>query len=368
MIKHVVLSVIVALMSVSEVSALGSHRSIKMKYPSGEKAKEYQKSLGTEPTENNFTVRIDHFNGSYDDTFEMRYLENDQYYNGEYGPILFYAGNEGDVWNFYNNSGFVTETLAKELGAKVIFAEHRYYGTSMPFLTAEASYADVEHRRFLSIEQVMWDYIKIIEFIKDKDGMQDRAVIAFGGSYGGMLAAWLRIKYPQHFQGAIAASAPILWFEGKTDPSAFTEIASKAIMSAGGQTCYDSIKYGFFDLVNIKYDTVQYANIDKIFNICGNSTIKSSEDIDNLIGLLSDSLGTMAMVNYPYATDFINPLPAWPIAEACKAAGNYTPPTTADPPTTPSVFNLININQLQSAANVFYNWEKTQECLDLSQS
>jgi len=71
--------------------------------------------------------------------------------------------------------------------------------------------------------------------------MQDRAVIAFGGSYGGMLAAWMRMKYPQHIQGAIASSAPILWFEGATDPSAFTEIASNAIKKMGGQDCYNSI-------------------------------------------------------------------------------------------------------------------------------
>ena len=110
------------------------------------------------------------------------------------------------------------------------------------------------------------------------------------------------------------------------------------------------MKYGFFDLVNIKHDAALYSKIDTTFNICSNSTIKSSTDVDTLIGLLSDSLGTMAMVNYPYATDFINPLPAWPISEACKAAASYNPPSRDDPPVDPSIFSMDNINRLMLAA------------------
>ena len=47
-------------------------------------------------------------------------------------------------------------------------------------------------------------------------------------------------------------------------------------------------------------------------------------EIDAIIGFANGALGTMAMVNYPYATDFINPMTPWPVNEACAAAMNVS--------------------------------------------
>jgi dipeptidyl-peptidase-2 len=65
------------------------------------------------PTERFLKVDTDHFAaGGHSDQFEMRYLVNDEYWDPATGPILFYSGNEGDIYSFYDNSGFMTETVA----------------------------------------------------------------------------------------------------------------------------------------------------------------------------------------------------------------------------------------------------------------
>jgi len=54
----------------------------------------------------------------------------------------------------------------------------------------------------LSVEQALADYAAIANGIRESQkGAANCPIIAFGGSYGGMLAAWIRLKYPNVFQG-----------------------------------------------------------------------------------------------------------------------------------------------------------------------
>ena len=71
------------------------------------------------------------------------------------------------------------------------------------------------------------DYTVLINTIKNNTKYKYSPGFAFGGSYGGMLAAWMRMKYPHVIQGAHASSAPIMFFPGSVSPYAFNELVTR---------------------------------------------------------------------------------------------------------------------------------------------
>ena len=89
--------------------------------------------------------------------------------------------------------------IAPEFGALLVFAEHRYYGESMPF--GNKSLSDPKYLGYLNSEQALADYVDLIGYLKSDPKTKNSPVIIFGGSYGGMLSAWMRMKYPHIVQG-----------------------------------------------------------------------------------------------------------------------------------------------------------------------
>ena len=86
----------------------------------------------------------------------------------------------------------------------LVDAEHRFYGNSQPFGKPLVPHTqqDPEVIGYLTSWQALADYANVIHQVKSTiPGAEKSPVIAFGGSYGGMLSAWMRIKYPHLIDG-----------------------------------------------------------------------------------------------------------------------------------------------------------------------
>lgn len=249
-------------------------------------------------------VLLDHFSFTDNATFPLRYLINDSFVSRSDSPILFYTGNEGDIELFAENTGFMWRA-AEEIGALVVFAEHRYYGKSLPF--GNESYKDPTHLGYLTSEQALADFVQLLE--EKINPTRSRSVIVMGGSYGGMLSAWMRVKYPHIVVGALAASAPVRQFN--VDCDIFNQILTSVFrVSLDKPICVENIKKVWPILKNFSSSDGGRKVLNAEFKFC--TAFNKSEDFDGFYDYLQDVFGNLAMANYPFEANFLAPLPSYP--------------------------------------------------------
>lgn len=295
--------------------------------------------------------QIDHFGFDENLTFQQRYLIADQHWKKDNGPILFYTGNEGDITWFCNNTGFMWD-VAEELNAMLVFAEHRYYGESLPF--GNESFSDSKHLNYLTSEQALADFAVLIEYLKETiAGARYSPVIAIGGSYGGMLAAWFRMKYPHVVVGALAASAPIWQFGDLVPCGAYFTIVTNDFKKSG-TGCSESIRNSWSAVNHLSSTDAGLQWLSSTFHLC--SPLKNLQDAAMLKSWLSETWVDLAMVDYPYKADFLQPLPAWPVQEVCKFLKD------------PSLSDKLLLQNVYQAVNVYYNYSAEASCFDMSET
>eukprot|EP00434_Breviolum_minutum_P022243 symbB.v1.2.019631.t1/scaffold1616.1/size109294/7 len=233
-------------------------------------------------------------------SFQQRYLVDDDLKAHHHeGPILFFCGNEGDIEVFANFSGFLREA-AVALRARVVFAEHRFYGQSLPFGPDFNAY----QAQYLTVEQALEDYAQLIQFLVPAPQRVHRPVVVFGGSYGGMLSSWMRAKYPDLVFAAVASSSP-LHFDGV---KAFFQLVTDAA-DAVSDGCSARVRRGFAAVLKQSRQRVGEA-----FGLCNDNFL-----LDELILWARNAFVTVSMGNYPYAMDlFGKGLSAWPLKTACE--------------------------------------------------
>jgi lysosomal Pro-X carboxypeptidase len=297
----------------------------------------------------NISVPIDHY-APNSPSFLMRYYIRTDYYTskGSSGPIFFYCGNEGAIEMFVNNSGYI-DSLGQQLGAVVVFAEHRYFGGSLPY--GNRSFNMNANVKYLSPHQALGDFAYLAAQLQTS--YFGAPLIAWGGSYGGMLAAWFRMKYPHLVTGAIAASAPIFHFNGTVDPEEFSQIATYHFSVVGGAECPAVIRTAFAFLESMRYNSSYYFELETVFNTC--QEIITSNDVYSIMNWLSNAFTYMAMVDYPSASSFLQPMPANPVSVACGYATQVVDLTD---------YAEVFAATIQ-AANVYYNSSGQTTCNDL---
>lgn len=274
-----------------------------------------------------FNAVVDHYNfrPTKDPTFPLRFYVNEQHWNGT-GPCFFYAGNEANIFQFVNNSGFLFES-AIEFGAIVAFAEHRYYGKSNPW-------DDVS---FLTVEQAMADFNTLNVHIRKKWRMApETAFIVFGGSYGGNLAMWLRLKNPNLWSGAVASSATPLKHLLR-ESNGFAAIYTQAYGNVSS-VCPDLVRSGWKELFDGAKTSQGRISVAQALGLC--QPLPESGFADDIHGWVGGALETMVQYGYPYPTEFYNPVPAFPFKVACEgmlAAGT-------------------GLGALRAAVQVYYNY------------
>jgi len=324
-------------------------------------------------------------------------------------PILFYVGNESPIENYINHTGLMWE-LAPKLKARVVFAEHRYEGKSLPNVTSDClSYA--------SIIQALADYAKILDELLNPHN--EAPVIAFGGSYGGMLAGWFRMKYPHLVAGAIAASAPSAGFP----QPAMNKIdwANRVLVAGLGKQyppddptkqepneCPNNL-LAAFPLISWLAETEDGRDfLSKTFLLCD----PLDDDGSSLLTWAQAIWFDLAEGSFPYPSSYIPfsllhkivSLPPWPTQDACwkssslhkdwgvQFSGNrsdvrykvaygdsglaldvdWDNVTSKSPTSLSSIMNSPQVvgllSSVRDAVSIWYNITKDVKCYDVSQA
>ncbi|KAK4358642.1 hypothetical protein RND71_020871 [Anisodus tanguticus] len=252
-----------------------------------------------------YNQTLDHFNygpKSYS-IFKQRYIINSKYWGGSNSssPIFAYLGAEAPIDGDILGIGFLTD-FAPRFKALLVYMEHRYYGKSRPFGTMEEVLKDEDTRGYFNSEQAIADYAELLLHIKEKYSAQNSPIIVIGGSYGGMLASWFRMKYPHIALGALASSAPILYFDNITPQNGYYSIVSKDFKEAS-KSCYRTIRksWSIIDKIASRKNGLSY--LSRKFKTC--SHLNDSFE-------LKDYLDT----TYAKVAQYNNP-PSYPVTVVC---------------------------------------------------
>lgn len=207
---------------------------------------------------------------------------------------------------------------AKKHNALCFQLEHRFYGKSHP--TPDIS---VENLVYLSSEQALADLANFIKTMQIKHNLTDDSKwIAFGGSYPGSLAAWIREKYPHLVAGAISSSGPLL---AKADFIEYYQVVENSLRTYS-DACVTSVKKALSQLEMLMRQKLGRRTITDKFQLCSSmeDSVDNIMDVTSFYENIADSFAGVVQYN----KDNRNSVSARTIDEICDIINN----TTLGPP------------------------------------
>ncbi|KAF2310045.1 hypothetical protein GH714_006309 [Hevea brasiliensis] len=292
---------------------------------------------------------LDHFNyrpESYT-TFKQRYVINFKYWGGDNAsaPIFAYLGAEAPIDEDLAGIGFLTENAA-QFSALVVFIEHRFYGKSVPFGSFIKALKNANVRGYFNSAQALADYAEILIYLKKKLSAHYSPVIVIGASYGGMLASWFRLKYPHVALGALASSAPVLYFDNITPQDAYFWVVTKDFREAS-ESCYQTIRESWGEIDKVASLPNGLSILSQRFNTC--YPLKDSSELrEFLISIYGNAAQYDAPPEYPvnmicdaidegpFGKDILSKI----FAAVVASSGSNSSACYVNPPYTPSETDL----------------------------
>ncbi|CAM8897982.1 unnamed protein product [Rhodiola kirilowii] len=215
-----------------------------------------------------FLQTLDHFNSlpeSYH-FFNQKFFMVDKHWRGSMFPIFVFLEGEQSLLEYQCSEGFMLDT-ADTFHPLMLFVEHRYYGDSIPFNSREETFRNASTLGYLNSAQALADIAEIIISVKTNYSAHDSPVIVFGGSYAGNLAAWMRLKYPHLVLGALASSAPLLYFDGVTPKDGYDKVLSRDFKEIS-ENCYKSIKQSWDMIDEVAVEVNGLSALSRQFHTC----------------------------------------------------------------------------------------------------
>ena len=204
--------------------------------------------------------------------------------------------------------------LKKKGGALLVALEHRFYGKSQP--TGELR---LESLRYLTSDQALADAARFVGEVATAFGLAgtqtDAAsgpasevrrtglqtnnhtvlslsvgkknnrnprvifprVVAFGGSYPGMLAGWLRMRYPHLVVAAVASSAPV---RASLAMPGYDAVVGEALAEpdvGGSETCLWVVARAFGEVARLMLERDGRRRLETMFNVCSSASSSARE-------------------------------------------------------------------------------------------